>query len=143
MVEATTVRRLLEIVEQRLARLESTAAVPIEVYRSDPDLQDIVERNFEVLIQACIDLALHILADEPQPVPDTNRAAFTMLASLGIIDDSLGDRLEKMAGFRDILAHGYAQLVPEKVHGSLPHLGDIRSYVAQLYPHLRPVGATP
>jgi len=131
-VEAGTVRRLLEIIERRLARLEQAAGVSLEAYEEDPDLQDIVERNLELCIQGCIDLGLHILADFSAPLPETNRGVFRALRREGLIPDDLSERLERMAGFRNVLAHGYADLITERVHSTLTELGDIRGYVQSL-----------
>jgi uncharacterized protein YutE (UPF0331/DUF86 family) len=78
-VEAGTVRRLLETIEHRLSRLEQAAGTPFEDYERDADLQDIVERNLEIRIQACIDLGLHVLADFPARLPETNRGVFKAL----------------------------------------------------------------
>ena len=94
MVEEATVRRLLETIEQRLSRLERTAAVPLEDYLEDQDQQDIVERNLEVCIQACIDLGLHLLADFPSPLPETNREVFRALLREDVLPAPLAGRLE-------------------------------------------------
>ncbi|HUH12547.1 MAG TPA: DUF86 domain-containing protein [Longimicrobiales bacterium] len=132
MVEADTVRRLLEGIEQRLTRLEARRGITLAAYAADPDVQDIVERNLEVCIQGCIDLGLHVLADRPAPLPETNRGVFRGLVQAGLIEEELGARLESMAGFRNVLVHGYASVVPEKVHQALEELEDIRSYVRQI-----------
>lgn len=132
MVEPATVRRLVETIEQRLLRLESARATPLPLYIEDPDLQAVVERNLQVCIQACIDLGLHLLADLPAPLPETSREVFRALGSLGAIEPSLAAELERMAGFRNILVHGYAALAPEKVHGVLSNLDDVREYVRQV-----------
>jgi uncharacterized protein YutE (UPF0331/DUF86 family) len=124
-VEPETIRSLLDTIEERLRRLQDLTAV-----------QDRVERNFEVGIQACIDLGLHILADLPRPIPESNRAVFGVLAEEGILDRRLAAELEKMAGFRNLLAHGYGRLVPERVHANLSRLDDIRSYVRQIGAYL-------
>lgn len=139
MVEAGTVRRLLETIEQRLSRLERAAGTSLDEYLDDPDLQDIVERNLEVAIQACIDLGLHVLADFPAPLPETNREVFRRLAKEGIVDDDLSERLERMAGFRNVLAHGYAEVIAERVHATLGELEDVRTYVARISESLGPV----
>lgn len=136
MVEAATVRRLLETIEQRLSRLKAAAGTPFEDYESDADLQDIVERNLEICIQACIDLGLHVLADFPTRLPETNRGVFRALRREELIPDDLAERLERMAGFRNILAHGYADLISERVHAALGELDDVRSYVEHLERHL-------
>ncbi|MEW6045467.1 MAG: DUF86 domain-containing protein [Bacillota bacterium] len=135
--------RLLGVIEKRLDRLEKVAGTSLEEYVADPDLQDRVERNFEVAIQACLDLALHVLADFPEPVPDTYRDVFRALVHRGILEASLGQRLEAMAGFRNLLVHGYADVVPEKVHHSLSELNDIRAFVASVTSYLQRTGTLP
>jgi len=136
-VEATTVRSLLRVIEARLARLEEAVGVSLADYRGDRDLQDIVERNFEIMIQACIDLGLHVLADEPRAVPDSAREVFGALGEAGFLDGELAGRLESMAGFRNVLAHVYAEVDPALVHANLERLDDVRDYVAALAPALR------
>ena len=136
MVEAATVRRLLETVEQRLSRLQRAAGTPLERYLDDYDLQDIVERNFEVCVQACIDLGLHVLADLPRRLPETYRGVFVALARERLIPEELASRLERMAGFRNVLVHGYSELVGEQVHAALNKLDDVREFVAALSGHL-------
>jgi uncharacterized protein YutE (UPF0331/DUF86 family) len=128
-VEERTVRALLGTIEYRLRRLQRYVGIGLAEFEADQDLQDIVERNLEVLIQATIDLGLHLLAGRADPLPETNRAVFTRLVQEGIVEAELGGRLERMAGFRNLLAHGYSRLVPEQVHASLSHLDDVRSYV--------------
>jgi uncharacterized protein YutE (UPF0331/DUF86 family) len=135
-VEPETIRSLLDTIEERLRRLQDLTAVTLEAYARDTAVQDRVERNFEVGIQACIDLGLHILADLPRPIPESNRAVFGVLAEEGILDRPLAAELEKMAGFRNLLAHGYGRLVPERVHANLSRLDDIRSYVRQIGAYL-------
>lgn len=140
MVEAETVRRLLDTIERRVARLEEAADVPLEAYLADSDLQDVVERNFELSIQASIDLGLHLLADLVVSLPDTNRGVFRALEEEGMIDPELAARLEAMAGFRNVLAHEYAAVAPELVHQNLDRLDDIRDFVRQLLPRLEEHG---
>ncbi|MDX1396635.1 MAG: DUF86 domain-containing protein [Gemmatimonadota bacterium] len=98
-VEAATVDRLLETIERRLTRLDEASSVSLEEYRTDSDLRDIVERNFELAIQAAIDLGLHLLADLPHPLPRTNRAVFEALAQEGVLDESLVDDLSRWPVF--------------------------------------------
>lgn len=138
MVEAATVDRLLEQIERRLARLEEASGVPLDRYRSDRDLQDIVERNFELAIQAAIDLGLHLLADRPHPLPETNRQVFAALAREGYLEEEPAFALSRMAGFRNVLAHEYAELRADLVHAKLDRLDDVRNYVKALLPHFRP-----
>jgi uncharacterized protein YutE (UPF0331/DUF86 family) len=135
-VEEGTVRRLLEVIEQRLVRLTQASDVSFDQYQRDLDLQDIVERNLEICIQACIDLGLHVLADFPSPLPNTNRGVFKALLREDLIAADLAARLERMAGFRNVLAHGYADVILERVHAALGELDDIRAYLRALERYL-------
>lgn len=140
MVERETVRSLLDTVERRLGRLERASDVPVDDFVEDQDLQDIVERNFELAIQACIDLGLHLLAEEPTAPPETNRQVFRELERLGLLEQQLSRRLEEMGGFRNVLAHEYAEVVPELVHENLDRLDDLRNFIRALMPRLREEG---
>lgn len=82
MVEKGTVRRLLRVIEVRLARSQKLAEVTLAQHQQAPAVQDRVERNFEVCIQACIDLGSHILADFPGPIPESNRAAISSVRAV-------------------------------------------------------------
>lgn len=140
MVERETVRSLLDTIERRLGRLEEAADTSLDRFVEDRDLRDIVERNFELAIQASIDLGLHLLADEPVAPPETNRGVFTELHRLELLDEELSRRLETMAGFRNVLAHEYAEVIPEMVHENLGRLDEIRAFVRALLPKLREEG---
>jgi uncharacterized protein YutE (UPF0331/DUF86 family) len=94
-VEAGTVRRLLETIEQRLSRLEQAAGTPARL-------------------------------------PETNRGVFKALHREQLISADLAERLGRMAGFRNVLAHGYADVINERVYAALGELNDVRSYVTQL-----------
>ena len=67
---------------------------------------------------------------------ETNRGVFRALLREDVLPAPLAARLEKMAGFRNVLAHGYAEVIAERVHQTLGHLDDIRSCVAELEAYL-------
>lgn len=137
MVEPETVLRRLEILQDRLRRLEAIAGISYDDYAADARLQSAVERDFQVLIQAAIDLALHVLADFSDPMPESYRGAFAALAERGVVDAALAPRLEEMAAFRNVLVHGYAVIDSQAVHANLAHLSDVRDYLDGLASYLR------
>ena len=66
-----------------------------------------VEPTLQVAIQSALDAASHVVADERLGEPQTYREVFGLLARHGWIAPELADRLCDMAGFRNILVHGY------------------------------------
>jgi uncharacterized protein YutE (UPF0331/DUF86 family) len=101
---------------QRSPQFESVWSVSAQVTRgtheslNDPDIQDIFLLNLQRAVQATIDLAAHLVADEKIGLPANLKEHFTLLESRQMIDPSLSKRLQAMVGFRNIAVRGYQQL---------------------------------
>ena len=52
-------------------------------------------------------MASHIVSDESLGEPEIIRALFDLLARAEWLDPDLAARLSRMAGFRNVLVHGY------------------------------------
>lgn len=82
-----------------------------------------------VSIQAAIDIANHLIAEQGLRRPSTYRESFEILSEEGIIPSELGDDLSDLAGFRNVLVHIYGRLNLEEVHGVLKNdLGSVRDF---------------
>ena len=77
---------------------------------NDPDIEDIFVLNLQRAVQAAIDLAAHLVADEKIGLPASLKENFTLLESRQIIDAQLSKHLQSMVGFRNIAVHDYQQL---------------------------------
>jgi len=73
-------------------------------------VQDLVVLNLERAIQACIDIALHILSREALGVPLSMGDAFFSLYKNSFISEELSKNLIKMVGFRNIAVLEYQRL---------------------------------
>ena len=60
--------------------------------------------------QAAIDLAMHRVCAGGLGVPQTSRDAFGLLAEFGALPTDLGERMQRMVGFRNVAVHGYQAL---------------------------------
>ena len=102
-------------------------------YASESDLRDIVERNFQVAIQAAIDLANEKIALQNWKTPATAREAFEVLAENHALDPDAAKSLESWAGFRNVLVRSYSAVKPERVVQFLnDELGDLRARFLEL-----------
>lgn len=89
-------------------------SVSFETYQNDRRQRDIVEREFQTAIEACIDIGSMILRSEDVTVPDTNAAVFRRLVEYGVLDQETGRRMAEAAGFRNILAHRYGTAIDDE-----------------------------
>lgn len=103
---------------------------------------DIREQRFtlhtlQLAAQAALDVASHIVSDEHLGEPQTSRDLFGLLARHGWIDADLATDLEDMAGFRNILVHGYADVDLGVVEDVVRHrLDDLLAFVQAIRPRL-------
>lgn len=72
--------------------------------------QDSIVLNLQRACEACIDLAMHIVAEKKLGLPQSSRDAFTILEEEGIIPPSLSQKMKAMVGFRNIAVRDYQEL---------------------------------
>ncbi len=101
-----------ELIAKKLALIETCVRELRTMARPDTLAEDIREQRFvehtlQLAIQAALDAASHIVADERLGEPSTYRQLFELLEKAGYVSRELSTELEKMAGFRNILVHGY------------------------------------
>lgn len=102
-----------EIIERCINRIK-------EEYEGNPmnlknyTKQDSILLNIQRACKACIDLAMHVVAEKSFGIPQNSRDAFELLRKNGVIDDALEKKLKSMVGFRNIAVHNY-QLIDLKV----------------------------
>ena len=101
-----------DLIAKKLALIETCVRELRTMARPDTLAEDIREQRFvehtlQLAIQAALDAASHIVADERLGEPSTYRELFELLEKAGYVPRELSTELEKMAGFRNILVHGY------------------------------------
>ncbi|MCX9013602.1 MAG: DUF86 domain-containing protein [Candidatus Methanoperedens sp.] len=62
------------------------------------------------IIEACIDIAYHIVAAKGLGRAEDYREIFSILGKRGILDQKLASRLGDVAGFRNLLVHRYGEI---------------------------------
>jgi uncharacterized protein YutE (UPF0331/DUF86 family) len=89
--------------------------------------------TLQIAIQAALDAAGHVVADERLGEPRSYADLFGILAATGWIDAQVAAQLRRMAGFRNLLVHGYVEIDPARVQDVVEHhLGDLDAFVAAL-----------
>lgn len=123
------------LVEKKLAAIVSAVSdlrrlAQVDRLRHDVREERFVEHTLQLAIQAALDVASHIVSDESLGEPQTNRHMFDLLARAGWLDTGSADQLSRMAGFRNVLVHGYddvdLSIVEDVVRN---HLDDLLRFV--------------
>ena len=130
--EFSGIERRLEKLNECLKKLEVLQGKSKEELLADTYLQDIVERNFQVLAQAIIDIANRIISLEDLEKPRDYYEAILRLGHGGIIPANFAKKLAPLAGFRNILVHDYLELDWDEVYENLQSLDDIHAFLAMI-----------
>ncbi len=123
-----------ELVRKKLAQIETYVADLGRLARPEElgrDVRDerFVEHTLQLAIQAALDVASHIVSDERLGEPQTNRELFALLERRGYLGPALAAALQNMAGFRNILVHGYGDVDLSIVKDIVMHrLGDLVAF---------------
>jgi len=121
------VRKKLGLIEAYVRELR-TLGRP-ETLRRDVREERFTLHTLQLAAQAALDVASHVVSDEGLGEPDTNRDLFGLLARHHWIDAALAAKLEDVAGFRNVVFHGYADVDLTVVEDVVKnHLDDLLAF---------------
>lgn len=106
-------------IENYISELTGFLPDSFEEYIRDAKTKAACERYFERIIGSVIDLAFLVIKEKSLKTPEEDKEAFDILASEGIISDSLAGRLKDAKGMRNIIAHQYGSIDDETVFTSI------------------------
>ena len=128
MTDPALIRKKLGVIERLLAELRRLARP--EQIATDVREERFVEHTLQLAIQAALDVASHLVSDEKLGEPRSNRELFALLVKAGLLPLELSAPLQAMAGFRNVLVHGYDEVDLEIVRDVLErHLVDLDRFV--------------
>lgn len=116
---------MLDTALQNLAR---HVGRPLPDFLADEDEQWVVERGLHICAQNVLDIATHLAASAGHDAPDY-ASSIDVLARLGILPAAFARQLRPVAGFRNILVHGYLEVDLTRVHEFLnTRIDDFREF---------------
>jgi uncharacterized protein YutE (UPF0331/DUF86 family) len=128
MTDAPLIEKKLAVIETcvgDLRRLGRPALLATDVRE-----ERFAEHTLQMAIQAALDVASHIVSDARLGEPRSNRELFALLVRDGWVADELARVLSAMAGFRNVLVHGYDTVDLDIVRDVLEHrLDDLLAFV--------------
>jgi len=116
MVDVDVVAVKLAEIADRLERVRSCCPAEAETLAQDRDALELVSFNLILAIQAALDVASHIIADEGWPAAATLNESFVRLHEHQVISAETLTGVRPAARLRNILAHMYSSVDPGKVH---------------------------
>lgn len=113
-LDAALVRRHLAALETAVRHLRRHSGKPVETLK-DLDEAWAIERGLQICVQNCLDVATHLAAAAGRDVPDY-ATAIDRLAEIGALSPGFARSFRSIAGFRNVLVHGYLTVDVGLVH---------------------------
>lgn len=121
-----------DIIERCIRRINEEYAGKFENLHNYTK-QDSIILNIQRATEACIDLAMHLVAQKKLGIPQNSRDAFELLQINGLIPEDLSKKLKAMVGFRNIAVHNYQVINVEIIRSIIEHsLDDMREFITMI-----------
>ena len=124
------IRRRLKLIERNFKPLSETELTKDDV------LNDAAEHSLQIAVQACIDIANHIVA-----ALGLNRdfkatsEVFYELAKEKILPGDFADTMVNITGYRNVVVHGYLnvnrKITYDNIQNHLPDLAKYAQYIKE------------
>jgi uncharacterized protein YutE (UPF0331/DUF86 family) len=112
--DASAIRRHLLALDEALQTLRTHQGRPLAALAADREERWVVERGLQLCAQNVLDIATHLAASAGLVTPDY-AAALDRLGEMGVLPADFASRLRPVAGFRNVLVHGYLDVDLEEV----------------------------
>ena len=137
-VDRGVVDRHLIALRQALAALRRHAGISPASLRADSDRRWTVERGLHLCAQNALDIASHI-ASAAGLDPTTYGSSIDCLVETNVLPARFGERFRGIAGFRNVLVHGYldvdldliAKLLSESLDDFEEFAGHVERWLAE------------
>ncbi|KKQ93690.1 MAG: hypothetical protein UT19_C0008G0015 [Candidatus Woesebacteria bacterium GW2011_GWB1_39_10b] len=122
------IHKRLKVLNDKFKPLERSEFIP------DDSLNAEAERHLQIAIQACIDIANHIIASLGLNRNfETVSEVFNELAKEHIIDGDFANIMISITGYRNVLVHGYLdvqrEITYDNIQNRLPDLAQFAKYI--------------
>lgn len=114
-LDASVVRRHLLALDQALQTLRKHQGRPVDELQSNREERWVVERGLQLCTQNVLEVATHLAATAGRDVPDY-ATAIDLLSDLGVLPAGFAARIRPVAGFRNVIVHGYLDVDLTIVH---------------------------
>lgn len=106
MVDKPLIQRKLTLLKERHAELRSYKLKQYSDFLKTP-YSKAVEKVLQEMVEICLDIGKHIIADVGLQMANENRQVFETLAHHKIISKKILTTMQNMVGFRNLIIHMY------------------------------------
>jgi len=126
-MDAEKITNKLMQIDEFLDLLNQIGSIKEDQFVDDKILIGSAKYYLQVSIEACLDVANHIIASEMLRAPKDYADSFSVLNEAGFISKELCRKLRQMAKFRNRLVHLYSEIDNNYIYGFIQN--DLKDFI--------------
>lgn len=127
------ITKLMLEAETSIQNLNELSSLPEEEFLKNKHYVASAKYNLLIAIEACIDIAYHIISKNRMRLPRDYADSFKVLMENNVISEDLGKRLMLMARFRNRLVHIYWDVDDKMVYQYIrENISDIEEFLKKM-----------
>lgn len=136
MVDQKLISRKLVLLAQAKKELVNYNIKSFDGFKKNHRDQKAVQKTLQEMVEMCMDIGKHIIADEGFRVPEDSKDIFAVLSENEIVSKATAAMMQSMVGFRNIIVHLYEKIDLEIVYGVYKrHLADFEKFSDEINAH--------
>ncbi len=114
-------------------RLEAFKQLKLDKFLAEPDNYAIAEHHLRRALECLFDIGRHIIVKKALSYPQDYRSIIEILGQNKVIPDSFAQDIKEMAGYRNRLVHGYAEVTGTEMYRLIQdRLGDFETFAKHI-----------
>jgi uncharacterized protein YutE (UPF0331/DUF86 family) len=121
MINKDLIHNRIDLINRSINRLKKLAALSRTEFALNPDNYAIAEHHLRRALESLFDIGRHIMAKQGLGHPVDYQSILLTLAKENIIPEKFAAKIKGMAGYRNRLVHGYAEVTPDEMHNIIKY----------------------
>lgn len=127
----------LQRMQEYLTQIDKWLDFPDEEILNDSKSLSAIERNFQLIVDAAIDINTTIIQEENLQSADDYQGTFTLVVKCGALSYDLAFKIASSVGLRNLLVHVYEKVDRDKeVHDIKRGIGQYREYMKEIFAYV-------
>ena len=110
MLNKNLIKTKIKSIQEYLVEIEPILSLPKEQVVSNIEKLRALERNFQLIVDAMLDINIHLIRELELGSPNDLKSTFIILSEGKIIPSDFAQKISPIVGLRNILVHGYEKV---------------------------------
>lgn len=110
MLNKDLIKTKMRSIQEYLLEIEPILSLPKNQIISSVEKLRTLERNFQLIVDAMLDINIHFIRELEFSSPDNLKSTFVILAEGKILPFDFTEKISPVVGLRNILVHGYEKV---------------------------------